>query len=150
MPPDQLTHDVLLNLLVVMAGGIRIDAQPGLLEGAALLLPCAGDEDDLELAPVQVVADDDLVAVPRERRAGLGHEQRLVCLELARGGDAGSTEAKVRSREEGEKRVSLRGSRNEAREFPRGTHLERHDVALARPLCDERFEDLRDLVHLDV
>ena len=44
-----------------------------------------GDEDDFELASVEVVPDHDLVAVPRERMACLRDEQVLVRLELGNG-----------------------------------------------------------------
>lgn len=90
MPPDELCDDILLDLLRRLAVEVypepRLGEQRGIrLLHAAILQHRAflrRHEHDLELALVQLVADDDLVAVPRQRFARLRDEQRLVCLEL--------------------------------------------------------------------
>ena len=54
-----------------------------------------GDEDDFELAPVEVVADYDLVAVPRESRTRFGDKKVRVRFELYIGDPENSVSAAV-------------------------------------------------------
>ena len=91
MTPHELRDDVLLDLFL---GILReVDADPRLAEQARVQLRtvwlflsgCAGgggDEHDLVLPPVEVVPDDDLVAVSFESSSCLWEEQIVVRFEL--------------------------------------------------------------------
>ena len=102
--PHQLLDDLLLDLLRRLL--LQVDAHPRLGEARGLLRGRAvrgGDEDDLELAPVEVVPDHDLVAVPRECLPRLRDEQVLVRLEL-RGRIPSDNRTKAEGRGKGQKR----------------------------------------------
>jgi hypothetical protein len=91
VPRDQLRDDILLDLLQRLL--CEVDLEPRLRELSILgdLSLCRrrrgvrGDEHHLELAPVEVVTDDDLMAVPREGGARFRDEEVVVCFQLDAG-----------------------------------------------------------------
>ena len=107
MSPHELRDDVLLDLPVRVL--FEVYPQPRLLvlrrrsRGRRYGMGPGRDEDDLELAPVEVVPDHDLVAVPRECLPRLRDEQVLVRLEL-RGRIPSDNRTKAEGRGKGQKR----------------------------------------------
>lgn len=107
-PPHMSSHklrdDVLLDLPVRVL--LQVYPQPRLLvlcHRSRCGMRPGRDEDDLELAPVEVVPDHDLVAVPRECLPRLRDEQVLVRLEL-RGRIPSDNRTKAEGRGKGQKR----------------------------------------------
>lgn len=101
MSPNELLHDILLNLLDRKArDGLVVgdsNPQPLFLKeiGIAIVVGSsgcpsparpAGNKDDLVFPREEVVAYDDLVAVSFECLAGFGEEEGGVCFELDRWG----------------------------------------------------------------
>lgn len=91
VPADELADDSGLDLSSLRDRALW-KAHPSLLVpsrrfsgvGVAILVATAGrlDKDNLELAPVEVVADDELVAVLVERAAGFRQQQLWIGLQL--------------------------------------------------------------------
>lgn len=76
VPLDELLHDDLLDLQRALW-----EHDPPLVETLMPLRPTL-DEEDLELAAMEVVGDDELVAVAREGTARLWQQEIRVRLEL--------------------------------------------------------------------
>lgn len=81
MASNELANNCLLNLDPALDRALW-QPHPGLLVAVTAAACRRLDKDDLELAPVEVVTDDELVAVLVERTPGLGQQQLWVGLEL--------------------------------------------------------------------
>lgn len=78
MPVCELHHNVFLYLLIRVPR--RVDSYPGL--GILAIDLCGRHKHNLVLACVEFIANDYLVAVPRECLSCFGNEQRGIGLEL--------------------------------------------------------------------